>query len=370
MKTSSLTVSSPGRINLIGEHIDYNGGHVLPASIDKRITLQFATRSDNYIAIESLDYDVTLNVKTGVYQKSKVEWENYVLGVLYYIDRLRPTTITGFDCSITSALPAGSGLSSSAALSCGMATGINELFNLGLTDLEIMDIARQAEHHFVGTKCGIMDQFAVVKGLQDQLILLDCKDNSYEYIPAQFAPYKIVLLNTNISHNLATSEYNLRRQECETALAIINKQGAVYDYLCEVPLESLNSVKNKLEASTYNKAKYVIEENQRTLQAAIVLKKGNLNTFGQLMYRSHQGLSKEYQVSCAQLDFLVNFTEDLPHVIGSRMMGGGFGGCTINLVHNDHVASFTQAAQAAYLEQFGIKLTPITTVLHDGVKIL
>jgi galactokinase len=368
--TTKITISSPGRINLIGEHIDYSGGHVLPASIDKKITLDFESNDKDEIEIHSLDYDLVLKINTGSYKKSSVEWENYVLGVLYYIDRLRPQNITGFKCSITSALPAGSGLSSSAALACGTATGINELFNLGLTDLEIMDVARNAEHHFVGTKCGIMDQFAVVKGQTDQLILLDCRDNSYEYIPAAFDPYKIVLLNTNISHNLAGSEYNQRREECEKALAIVNGHDTDYKYLCDVPLDTLQLRMNQMGESTYTKARYVIEENQRTLDAARVLKKGSLKTFGQLMYESHEGLSKEYEVSCAELDFLVNFTKDKEQVLGSRMMGGGFGGCTINLVHKDYVDTLIDEASTAYKKEFGIDLTPITTVLHDGVKVI
>ncbi len=370
MSTQAITILSPGRINLIGEHIDYNGGHVLPASIDKKIKLQFESASDDTITIQSLDYDTSIEIQVGYFAKSTVEWENYVLGVLHYIDRLRPTMLTGFKCSITSDLPAGSGLSSSAALSCGMATGINEWFQLGLTDLEIMEIARKAEHNYVGTMCGIMDQFAVVKGQQDQLILLDCKDHSYEYIPAQWNAYKIVLLNTNISHNLASSAYNERRRECEKALEIINSLGHSYKFLCEVPLEVLHSFKEHFETSTYTKAKFVIEENQRTLLAASVLKDGNLKTLGELMYRSHQGLSNEYQVSCLELDFLVNYTEDLDHVLGSRMMGGGFGGCTINLVHENFIDAFIENASTAYQSQFGITLTPIITVINDGVKMI
>ncbi len=364
-----ITVHSPGRINLIGEHVDYNGGHVLPASIDKKITMNFEAVECDDILIHTLDYDQLLKIEIGNYRPSSQEWENYILGVLFYVDKLRPQRIKGLKCTITSSLPPGSGLSSSAALSCGFASGINRLFNLELTDNEIMESARNAEHHFVGTKCGVMDQFAVVKGKKDHLILLNTSNNEFEYIPAKFSPYKIVLLNTNISHNLASSEYNQRREACESALEMVNRKGANYQYLCDVPLERFNSMRNQIADDIFIKAKFVIKENWRTIQAAELLKEQDFSSFGKLMYASHTGLSKEYEVSCPELDFLVEFTRGKQKVLGSRMMGGGFGGCTINLVQDDYVDQFIRNASREYKKQFNIDLTPITTVIHNGVTI-
>ncbi len=215
---SDIVIASPGRINLIGEHIDYNGGHVLPAAIDKKITFRFRKNNTNYCEILSSNFKSSFKIDLKKLVRSDIEWQNYILGVLYHINVLKPESLQGFDCIIESNLPLGSGISSSAALECGMAKGVNELFDLGLTDLEIVTLSRDAEHTFVGTKCGIMDQFAVVKGQQDHLILLNCETLDYHLIEAEFSPYIVVLLNTNVSHSLASSEYNVRRDECHTAL--------------------------------------------------------------------------------------------------------------------------------------------------------
>jgi len=208
-----IVIDSPGRINLIGEHIDYNGGYVLPAAMDKKITLSFRKNNTTTCEILSSNFKSSFTADLNNLVRSDVEWQNYILGVLFHANVLKPNAIQGFDCIIESNLPLGSGISSSAALECGIAKGINELFNLGLTDIEMIKLSRDAEHTFVGTKCGIMDQFAVVKGKKDHLILLNCETLKYELIEANFAPYIVVLLNTNVSHNLATSEYNVRRDE-------------------------------------------------------------------------------------------------------------------------------------------------------------
>ncbi|WGK65252.1 galactokinase [Croceiramulus getboli] len=365
---ATLRISSPGRINLIGEHIDYNGGHVLPAAIDKRITLDFKELKGDTLYIHSLDHDQSMQTPLGTYRVSQIEWENYILGVLYFIDRLRPKVIGAFECRISSQLPSGSGLSSSAALTCGLAKGLNELFELELTDLQIMEVAQKAEHEFVGTQCGIMDQFSVVKGQKNTLILLNCQDRNFSYIPAHFEPYKVVLLNTNVAHHLASSEYNVRREQCEQALAIINKSNKNFTYLCDVPLAALEQVRLELSDELLEKAQYIIEENQRCLQASKALKDQDLITFGALMYQSHYGLRDQYQVSCAELDFLVAVSEKLDTVVGSRMMGGGFGGCTINLVHEDAVDAFIEQATRAYKDTFNTVLTPLVINISDGVK--
>lgn len=365
-------VCSPGRINLIGEHIDYNGGNVLPAAIDKKIMLKFKINtSGKQCSIKSLDLDSSFNVNLHEIKKSNKNWENYILGVLYEINLLRPEKITGFDCEIESNLPVGSGISSSAALECGFAKGINELFNLGLTDLEIITLAKNAEHNFVGTKCGIMDQFAVVKGKQNHFIHLNCDTLDYEYIKADFEPYTILLLNTNISHNLASSEYNKRREECTTALEIINNlYSKKVGTLIEIPEEFIKKHKDTFPDTIYKRALYVIQENKRVQSTVDVLKKNkNIKEIGNLLYQSHEGLQHLYEVSCVELDFLVNYSKQFDYILGSRMMGGGFGGCTINVIHKEYANEYIEKVSKAYYNKFSIDLTPILINIDNGVKI-
>src|SRR5690606_24378383 len=301
---------------------------------------------------------------------SQVEWENYILPVIHYIHEIYPNSVQGFDCIVESELPMGSGLSSSAALECGMATGLNELFSIGLTKNEIIHLSRDAEHNFVGTKCGIMDQFTVVRGQKDQLILLNCQNLDYRMIKADIEPYHLILLNSNVSHNLASSEYNNRRADCEAALAIIQKSHPEYQYLVDVPENVLHSFKNELSKTMFDRAEYVIEENKRSLMAADALEDELFELFGKLLFQSHQGLRYKYEVSCEELDFMVDFAKTQPGVLGARMMGGGFGGCTINFVHKDVVPTYIDAISKAYKAQFDIDLTPIETGISDGAQIL
>jgi len=367
-----LIVYSPGRINLIGEHIDYNGGNVLPAAIDKKITLKFKKNtSDKQCLIKSLELDSGFNINLDEIKKSNLTWENYILGVLYEINLLRPEKVKGFDCEIESNLPVGSGISSSAALECGFAKGINQLFDLELTDLEIITLARNAEHNFVGTKCGIMDQFAVVKGKQNHFIHLNCDTLDYEYIKADFEPYTILLLNTNISHNLATSEYNKRREECATALQIINKQTEnEVSSLTEIQEGFMLQNKDAFPETIYKRAMYVIQENKRVQNTVDAVKKSkNIREIGDLLYQSHEGLQHLYEVSCAELDFLVNYSKQFDYILGSRMMGGGFGGCTINIIHKKNVNEYIEKVSKAYYNEFSIDLTPILINIGNGVKI-
>ncbi|WP_204344088.1 galactokinase [Psychroserpens algicola] len=365
---SEVVIESPGRINLIGEHIDYNGGYVLPAAIDKKITLHFRKNNSNSCEIYSSNFKNSFTISLNKLEKSEVEWHNFILGVLFHIDVIKPNSVKGFDCIIESDLPLGSGISSSAALECGIAKGINELFDIGLSDLEIIKLSRDAEHTFVGTKCGIMDQFAVVKGEKDHLILLNCETLDYDLIEADFNPYVIVLLNSNVSHNLASSAYNVRRDECKKALVAIQKKNPKYQFLTEVPAQIVEEFKVILPEKIYNRALYVTQENQRTLKAVKYLKKKDLYSFGQCLYQSHHGLQNLYEVSCKELDFLVEHTKDLDYVLGARMIGGGFGGCTINIVYKYKVESLIKNISAAYEEHFNIKLSAIHTTISHGVK--
>ncbi len=366
---SELIVHSPGRINFIGEHTDYNNGFVMPTAIDKKIVFSFQKNDSEYSCkIYSSTYDKMLDVNLSELGPSNEEWENYMLGVLSEISKISDG-VKGFDCIIDSQLPIGAGISSSAALECGLAYGLNQLFSLELSKTELVELSQRAEHSYVGTKCGIMDQFASVMSKDKKVILLDCRSQHYRLIDANFDPYKILLLNTNVSHNLASSEYNTRREECEKVIAIISKTYNKVKSLREVTKSMLDEFKGELTDVLYQRAYYIIEENDRVLRASVLLEKGDLENFGELMYQSHRGLQHRYEVSCPELDFLVDFSEDYNQVIGSRMMGGGFGGCTINLIHSDGIDEYVLNIKKAYKKHFEIDLTSFVTIPSQGTLI-
>lgn len=366
---SDLVIHSPGRINLIGEHIDYNGGVVLPAAIDKHITLYFKKNSSSVFNFYSENLGQGFSTTLLDLAPGSSSFENFVLGILDQFISLGHTSLEGFDCYISSNLPIGAGVSSSAALMCGLAKGINELCSIQLSDLDLILLAQRAEHNYVGTNCGIMDQFAVIKGDKNGLLFLDCKTMDHEIIPVDFDLYDIVLLNTNVSHRLEDSEYNTRRKQCETALATINDLGNSFEYLTQVPKDILITCKDALDPILYNRALFVIEENKRVLIAVDKLKENALDDFGNLMYESHQGLKNLYEVSCPELDFLVAYTQNKSYISGARMMGGGFGGCTINLVMKQFTADFIEEISIAYYKKFNIPLTPEKVTINGGASI-
>ena len=366
---NKIIVEAPGRINLIGEHIDYNGGSVLPASIDKKIIIEFHSVSGEECNIESLTLDKGFKINLKKISKSKIQWQNYIIGVLYNLIVLKKLKIEAFNCNIESNLPIGAGISSSSALICGIASGLNYLNNLKLTNDEIIDIVSDVEHNFIGLMGGIMDQFTIVNGKKNKLILLNCQNRNFKYINSDFNNYKFLLINTNVEHNLANSAYNERVKECNEALSVINKKHNKYNCLVEVEENILNEFKNILKEKIYNRALFVIQENQRTYDSANKISNSKLKEFGKLMYKSHYGLKNLYEVSCKELDFLVEFTSNYEEIIGSRMMGGGFGGCTINLIKENFVDNFVDLVSQAYLDKFDIKLDAFTVNIDNGITI-
>ncbi|PCH77843.1 MAG: galactokinase [Flavobacteriaceae bacterium] len=364
-----LIVNSPGRINIIGEHTDYNNGFVLPTAIDKKIQFKFRkNNSDKNCLVKSVDFDTQFSFDLLEISKSETQWENYILGVVYEIQQLT-SNLKGFDCVFKSEIPIGSGISSSAALECGLAFGLNELFDLKLTKLQIVELSQRAEHNYVGTKCGIMDQYASVMSKEGHVILLDCQSLEATYVPMNIAPYKLLLLNTNVSHNLASGEYNTRRQQCESGVAIIQKKYPAVQSLRDVSMEMLSEFKLDLSTVVFDRCSYVVQEKERTLNAVEALKNNDLKELGALMYQTHDGLQHLYEVSCKELDFLVDFSKKYEQVLGARVMGGGFGGCSINLIHETAVAQFTAEVSKAYFEEFEIKLTAFEAMPCEGTSI-
>jgi len=302
-------------------------------------------------------------------EPSDKEWENYILGVLYEIQQ-RQKVLKGFDCVINSNLPIGAGISSSAAMECGLAFALNILFDLGLSKLDIVLLSQRAEHNFVGTKCGIMDQYASVMGVEGHALLLDCESVSHQYIPIELEPFSLLLLNTNVSHNLATGEYNTRRAECYKGVEILQESGLEIKSLRDLTEVVLFQHKELLPAVIYKRCHYVIKENERVMQASVALKNNNLYDFGRLLYESHDGLQREYEVSCKELDFLVDYSRDKSYILGSRMMGGGFGGCTLNLIHSDCIENYIEELSMAYKTEFGIDLDAIKVSPAQGTHLI
>lgn len=364
-----ILIESPGRINLIGEHTDYNNGFVLPSAIDKKINLSFRrNHTENFCRLYSDTYKTGFEFHLDRQFTKGEGWENYILGVVDQIQKLGKH-LEGFDCIIESKLPVGAGISSSAALECGIATGLNELFELELTPLEIVKLSQKAENEFVGNNCGIMDQYASVMSKKHHLIMLDCESLDAEYIPADFDNCKLLLLNTNVSHNLADSEYNTRREECESGVKTIRQEYPEVNSLRDVSFKMLEKFREQLIPVIYKRCEYVLEENKRVIEAARNLKNSKLKKFGELMYASHEGLQHKYEVSCPELDFLVDYSRDKDFIYGSRMMGGGFGGCTLNLIEEDKIESYIEEVSQAYFEKFNIKLDAISVSPDAGTKI-
>ena len=355
---------SPGRINLIGEHIDYNDGYVMPAAINKGIYYAVAANGTDTINILALDFNETLNIKITDIKKMG-SWKNYVLSVVNEFVLLGKIT-QGFDCVFSGDIPQGSGMSSSAAVEGGLAFALNEIFNFGYSRVQLALLCQRAEHNYPNVQCGIMDMYASLNGKKDHVILLDCTSVTHEYFPFVLKEYTIVMVNSKVHHSLASGEYNVRRQRCEEGLGILKTKLAVQSFRDISSADDIVPFKETMTPEVYDCCKYVVEEIARTRTAGALLREHDLKAFGQLMYATHEGLSKLYQVSCVELDFLVEQAKTNTAVIGARLMGGGFGGCTINMVRNESVELFIAAISAAYKQKFSIEPEAYIMSISDG----
>ncbi|MVT11116.1 galactokinase [Chitinophaga tropicalis] len=360
-----VIVKAAGRINLIGEHTDYNNGFVLPAAIDKGIYMAIVKRNDNKIVLHALDVNDQYQGTLEQLKPTAQQWPDYLLGVVQQL-QMGGYTLGGFECAFCGNVPLGAGLSSSAALECATAFALNELFSLEIDRIDMVKLAQAAENQFVGVRCGIMDQFASMFGRKQQLIKLDCGSLDYEYIPFNFDDVSLVLLDTQVKHSLASSEYNTRRAECEAGVALIQQHHSHVKSLRDATVEMLDEYVKKHNATTYNRCLYVVEEIQRLQDACEDLQRNDLDAFGKKLFITHEGLDKLYNVSCPELNWLAEFAGKQSGILGARMMGGGFGGCTINIVKKSAVSAVLEKAAAGYEQQFKTPLKAYVTSIEDG----
>ena len=361
-----VVYTSPGRINLIGEHTDYNGGFVFPGAIDSGIYACIRLNGTDKVRAYSIDKEDYREFGMNEEDNPKIHWANYIFGVCREIIK-RGYKLEGFDTVFYGNVPIGAGMSSSAALESTFAFALNELLNLGIDKFELARIGQATEHNYVGVKCGIMDQFASLFGKAGHLMRLNCATMEFEYFPFNPKGYKVVLLDTVVKHELASSAYNKRRESCENACAHIAAKHPEVKYLSDATMKMLNEVKNEIPAEDYMRAEYVIGEKQRVLDVCDALEKGDYETVGERMYGTHYGMSKLYEVSCEELDFLNDIAKECG-VTGSRVMGGGFGGCTINLVKEGLYEAFIATAKEKFAAKFGHEPKVYDVVISDGAR--
>ena len=360
--------ASAGRINLIGEHTDYNGGYVFPGAIDKGIMAQIKLNGLDKVRAFSLDYNEMVEFGLNEEDKPKQQWACYIFGVCRETIK-RGGKVAAFDTVFAGDVPLGAGLSSSAALESCFAFAINELNGNNIDKFELAKIGQSTEHNYCGVMCGIMDQFASCFGKQGCLIRLNCKTLEYKYFPfdPEAAGYKLVLIDSCVKHELASSAYNKRRASCENAAAAIRKYHPEVEFLSDAKRVWLEEVRAEIPEEDFLRAEYVIGEVQRVLDVCDALERGDYETAGEMMYQTHFGMSRLYEVSCEELDFLNKLARKMD-VTGSRVMGGGFGGCTINLVKKELYEPFIATAVEKFNEKFGHKPKVIDVVISDGAR--
>lgn len=359
---------APGRINLIGEHTDYQEGFVFPAAVAQGISFAIQKNNSESARIHSLDFneDFVFDVKS--FSPKKGHWANYIMGMVSQFKQAG-YEVEGFDMVFGGNIPVGSGLSSSAALSVGVGTAISGLFDFKIPKKSLALYAQKSEQLFEGLNCGIMDPYASAFGKANHALLLDCRSNSHEEVPISLGQYSLLLVNTKVKHKLADSAYNKRRSSCEESVEILSHTFPDIKTLRDITETDLLKVKSILPKELFSKAKHVILEDVRVHQAGESLRRGELVKFGELMKASHESLSKDYEVSCKELDFLAEESWKKNYVLGSRMMGGGFGGCTINLLANEHIPEFKESIAKSYFDAFNIEPEFIEVKPSDGARI-
>lgn len=362
-------ILSPGRINIIGEHVDYNDGYVLPAAINKYVCFAVTENNSSKVNLYAKDLDESYSFDLNdVLEPGDKMWANFFLGVAHLIKE-RGLTISGVNVVFSSTIPMGAGLSSSAAVECGFAFALNKIFGLNLTKEEIALIGQKSEHTFVGVNCGIMDQFASVFGKKNKVIKLDCNNLDHEYHNADFKDYALLLLDSKVKHTLLTSGYNDRRNEVELGLAKLKEQYPEVNTFRDLSEAQVEACKDLLGDVVYRRCLFVVREIQRVLDAVAALENEDFVKLGNLMFATHDGLSKNYEVSCEELDFLADAVRNDENVLGARMMGGGFGGCTINLVKKDAVEGIIDRVSKEYKEKFNIKLEAYKIKISKGTSL-
>jgi galactokinase len=365
-----LIVRSPGRVNIIGEHTDYNEGFVLPAAIDMAAYIAVGMRQDSKIELYALDLNEKFSCDIhNLKPVGDVSWPNFILGAVAQFLKIG-VTLKGLNVVLQSDVPIGAGLSSSAAIESAVVFAYNELLKTRLPKIDMIKMAQIAEHEFAGVRCGIMDMFASVMGTKDHVIKLDCKTLQYEYVPFKLEGLKIVLLNTNVKHSLASSEYNTRRKECEQGVAWVKGNEPQVNSLRDINIDMLVKYVLPKDELIYKRCLFVVEEIERLIHACEDLKQGNIAALGKKMFATHEGLSQQYEVSCNELDLLINYVANNENVVGARMMGGGFGGCTINLVKEEAIEKLIAEITPAYEAATNLPLTYYIASIENGTEIL
>lgn len=357
----AILFASPGRINLIGEHTDYNGGFVFPGAVDKGIVAAIKLNGTDKVRAYALDLGESVEFGIEEADKPTQGWARYIFGICREVQK-RGCKIGGFDTVFAGDVPLGAGMSSSAALESTYAFALNDLYGCGIDKFELAKIGQATEHNYCGVNCGIMDQFASVFGKKGCLMRLDCRSMEFEYFPFDPKCYKLVLLDSVVKHELVGSPYNDRRASCERVAKVLGQE-----FLRGATMEQLDAVKDKISEEDYRRARYVIGEERRVLDVCEALKKGDYQTVGKRMYETHWGMSKDYEVSCEELDFLATVAQECG-VAGSRIMGGGFGGCTINLVKDELYDGFIAEAKRKFAAQYGHEPKVYDVVISDGSR--
>ncbi len=368
-QSQPLLAFAPGRINLIGEHTDYQEGFVFPAAVEQGIYVAIGKNQEEYCRLFSLDFEEEFTFSPDSISPKKGYWANYVMGMLSQLKQagFAPQP---FDMVIGGTIPVGAGLSSSAALSIAIGTAITSLFDYQVSKKSLVLYAQKSEHLYAGVNCGIMDPYASAFGKKAHALLLDCRSNTHLEIPIELGDFQLILVNSKVKHSLADSAYNERRLVCEESVKILKNDFPKITTLRDIGLSDLEKAEKILSPHLFRKAKHVITENHRVTVAGDLLPKGDLVAFGRLMNASHESLSKDFEVSCTELDFLAEKAQSLPQVLGSRMMGGGFGGCTLNLVKSEFLEEFKNQIKSSYQSAFALEPEFIEVTISDGAMII